>query len=688
MRAGPAGKTGPPATGEQNAGRIRTRYRISTLLFSALAGVAVLILAGLLVVAEQLGRVGTEITALRDQSLPRLVKLSQLSQEASASIAIAPALSTNPTRYEFETLLSRIKDKTGSQDALIADISALVTDTDAIEKLKNNAAALAANQTSLTTVVRRQIDVRKRLEKHIEAFRRMARDIARQDAAGSEAEQAPLQMAATIQRLLATILDTNRARFSRNRKQVEASVARLQDIVSAPTPEGAAAADGREGAAFFEYWASQKDNIFRDKSTELTNAFKIKALVEENSLIANRLISTATTEFSRASAELTAETQLVASATRNNIVVMTAVVAATLAGSVVLWILLQRLVLRRLDRVRAALRAYSQDRRRDLADRRRDEIGDIAQALSGYMDEIDAREAELQKQTDWLQRLSGQLSRYLSPQVYESIFSGRQAVEVASTRKKLTVFFSDIVSFTETADRMESEELTGLLNDYLNEMTQIALAHGATIDKYIGDAIMIFFGDPETNGAKADALACVTMAIAMRDRLNDLAGKWRGAGIERPLNCRFGIHTGYCTVGNFGSDARMDYTIIGGTVNAASRIQTAADPGQILISYETHALVRDAIDCREMGKIEVKGIAYPLATYEALDLKTAARQQQRLSADGPGLNLELDVDTMTADQVRDAAGVLQRALSLVERRKTSAPNTGPHKKPDPPASGD
>ena len=135
-----------------------------------------------------------------------------------------------------------------------------------------------------------------------------------------------------------------------------------------------------------------------------------------------------------------------------------------------------------------------------------------------------------------------------------SIFSGSKEVKIVSNRKKLTVFFSDIVDFTTTTDDLESEELTALLNHYLTEMSVIALTHGATIDKYIGDAILAFFGDPETRGVKEDALACVKMAVAMQKRVGELAVDWRNAGIETPLRCRIGIHTGFCTVGNFGSE--------------------------------------------------------------------------------------------------------------------------------------
>ena len=152
-------------------------------------------------------------------------------------------------------------------------------------------------------------------------------------------------------------------------------------------------------------------------------------------------------------------------------------------------------------------------------------------------------------------------------------------------------------------------------------MSRIALQFGATIDKYMGDAIVMFFGDPETRGVKEDALACVKMALAMQKRMDELAEVWRDAGIENPLRCRIGIHTGYCTVGNFGSEDRMEYTIIGGAVDLASRIEHEALPGSVLISYETFAHVKDAIQCEERGQIRVRGIAYPVATYAVVALK-------------------------------------------------------------------
>jgi adenylate cyclase len=97
-------------------------------------------------------------------------------------------------------------------------------------------------------------------------------------------------------------------------------------------------------------------------------------------------------------------------------------------------------------------------------------------------------------------KTSHKLSKYLSPQVYASIFSGEKNVKIEAYRKKLTVFFSDIKGFTELTNRLEPEDLSSLLNSYLNEMSKIAVKYGGTIDKFVGDAILIFFGDPETKG--------------------------------------------------------------------------------------------------------------------------------------------------------------------------------------------
>jgi class 3 adenylate cyclase len=217
-----------------------------------------------------------------------------------------------------------------------------------------------------------------------------------------------------------------------------------------------------------------------------------------------------------------------------------------------------------------------------------------------------------------LEALSAKLAKYLSPQLYKSIFTGEQDVEIESKRKKLTIFFSDIAAFTETTDNLESEELTAVLNHYLTEMSTIALDYGATIDKYIGDAMLLFFGDPETGGVKEDAEACVRMAIAMQRRMRELEHEWRDRGLERPFRIRMGICTGFCTVGNFGSRDRMDYTIIGNEVNLAARLESATEPGSILLAHETNSLVQDIVLTEEQPPMTVKGFARPINNYKVV----------------------------------------------------------------------
>jgi class 3 adenylate cyclase/phosphoglycerate-specific signal transduction histidine kinase len=310
-----------------------------------------------------------------------------------------------------------------------------------------------------------------------------------------------------------------------------------------------------------------------------------------------------------------------------------------------------------------------------VSERKTDEGSTVA--VYSDVTELKQRENQLVDKSRALEQLSNQLAKYLSPQVYESIFTGKQEVKIASRRKELTVFFSDIAGFTETTDRLESEHLTRLLNHYLTEMSQIALSYGATIDKYVGDAIVIFFGDPETRGVKEDALACVEMAIAMRKRMLELQDVWRASGIEKPLQGRIGINTGYCTVGNFGSEDRMDYTIIGGGVNLASRLEAAATPGEILISFETYAKVRDRIHCEERGHISVKGIAYPVASYQVVDAyENLGTERLFIHEERPNLRLDLNLEAMSASDRGHAATVLREALnrlSALDQASTPGP---------------
>ena len=213
-----------------------------------------------------------------------------------------------------------------------------------------------------------------------------------------------------------------------------------------------------------------------------------------------------------------------------------------------------------------------------------------------------------EQQKNKLEEISTKLGKYLPPQIHQSLFSGQYDTEITTRRKKVTIFFSDIKNFTSTSEGLQPEDLTKYLNEYFSEMTKIALDCGATIDKYIGDAMMVFFGDPESKGEREDARACVEMALRMQERMLELQEKWRNEGFADPFQIRMGMNTGYCNVGNFGSDQRLTYTIIGGEVNVAQRLEANADAGGILLSYETYAHAQDMIEVEEKEAITMKGI--------------------------------------------------------------------------------
>ena len=277
-------------------------------------------------------------------------------------------------------------------------------------------------------------------------------------------------------------------------------------------------------------------------------------------------------------------------------------------------------------------------------------------------DEANLRVTEQNKTLD---ALSHKLAKYLAPQVYETIFTGAQAVEVASKRKKLTIFFSDIAAFTETTENLESEELTDVLNHYLTEMSEIAMQHGATIDKYIGDAMLLFFGDPETRGVREDAKACVMMALQMQHRMRELDFEWRSRGLERPFRIRMGIATGYCTVGNFGSKNRMDYTIIGNEVNLAARLEAATEPGSILLSYETNSLVQDIVLTEEQPPMTVKGFPRPISSFKVVgELVELEQEGKVVLQERDGLRVLVD---LTKQDKSQAIAALEEVLKKLRK---------------------
>ncbi|HEX2099813.1 MAG TPA: adenylate/guanylate cyclase domain-containing protein, partial [Candidatus Synoicihabitans sp.] len=276
---------------------------------------------------------------------------------------------------------------------------------------------------------------------------------------------------------------------------------------------------------------------------------------------------------------------------------------------------------------------------------------------------------ELEASNAFLASISLKISRYLSPQLYKSIFAGEKDVTIQTERKKLTIFFSDIKDFTATTERMQPEEITALLNEYFTEMSTIAVRHGGTVDKFIGDAILIFFGDPETKGVAEDARACLRMALEMQRRIAELNAKWRDEGVEQPFLVRMGVNTGFCNVGNFGSADRMEYTIIGAEANLAARLQSIAKPSQIILSYETYALVREMLVAHALPAIQMKGISRPVVPYVIDGTLGIDGEESRLFREHlPGLDLYLDPSVLSEEATARTRSLLQEAIAALDGR--------------------
>ena len=263
----------------------------------------------------------------------------------------------------------------------------------------------------------------------------------------------------------------------------------------------------------------------------------------------------------------------------------------------------------------------------------------LASELERQKSLVQEAKVEADAQRDKLQTASEQLSKYLSPQICEKIFSGVE-FSAKSTRKKLTIFFSDIVGFTTLSEQMEAEDLSNFLNFYLTNMCDIALKYGGTIDKFIGDSIMVFFGDPDTKGVQEDAIACCNMAMEMLAFLKSNQQHFQDMyNFPEKLEIRIGIHNGLCNVGNFGSAQRLDYTVIGRAVNVASRLEQAAPKNSILVSSAVRNLTKNNFEASSPIEVRAKGIDKPIACY------VLARQESTTTTvikELDGIKLEYD----------------------------------------------
>jgi class 3 adenylate cyclase len=201
-------------------------------------------------------------------------------------------------------------------------------------------------------------------------------------------------------------------------------------------------------------------------------------------------------------------------------------------------------------------------------------------------------------------------------QVAEAVLSDTPEAIEQHERRKLTIFFSDLVGFTDLSDELEPEDLATVLHDYFTEMAAIARRHAGTVDDLVGDAVLVLFGAPQSTDDHDQALRAVRMAVEMQEAMGALNARWASAGIPETLTVRMGINTGVATVGNFGSAERTKYTALGKQVNVAARIQSQCEPGKVLLSHPTWLLVRDQITCAPRGELVLKGLRKPMPAYE------------------------------------------------------------------------
>jgi adenylate cyclase len=232
-------------------------------------------------------------------------------------------------------------------------------------------------------------------------------------------------------------------------------------------------------------------------------------------------------------------------------------------------------------------------------------------------------EARLEEQMAELVR-TGELKRFMPHQVAEGLLGGQLSPSEGFERRRLTLLFADMVGFTDLSDALEPEELSEVLNEYLREMTAVAVSHGGTLDNYIGDGLMVMFGAPTWNEESVQAWAAIQAAFEMKVRAEELTASIRGRGIPADLRVRVGVNTGHCTVGVFGSDLLRAYKAVGFAVNVAARLQSEAEPGTVLVGFRTYALVKDRVWAEQREPLTLKGAARPVEAWEILDLVTGS----------------------------------------------------------------
>jgi len=207
------------------------------------------------------------------------------------------------------------------------------------------------------------------------------------------------------------------------------------------------------------------------------------------------------------------------------------------------------------------------------------------------------------------------IRRYAPAAVADLLELGDNTVGTAQ-RRRVTIFFADVVGFTTMADRLDPEALAEIMNDYLGAVADIVERHGGTLNEFAGDGVMAIFGAPNEMEPRDEVTAALGAAHELQRSLPELSRRWYPLGIDQDLQARVGINTGVVSVGTFGSAVRATYTGIGLQTNIAARIQSECPPGSVLLSKTSWHLVSDTVPCTPRGEVQVKGVHYPIAMYE------------------------------------------------------------------------
>jgi class 3 adenylate cyclase len=225
-------------------------------------------------------------------------------------------------------------------------------------------------------------------------------------------------------------------------------------------------------------------------------------------------------------------------------------------------------------------------------------------------------EQRVQEKVAEIARL-GRLKRFFSPQLADLIVTGGADDPLRTHRREITVVFLDLRGFTTFAETSEPEEVMGVLRDYHAAMGELILAHEGTLERFTGDGMMVFFNDPVTVPNPAER--AIRMAVAMRDRVTNLAVAWRKRGYD--LGLGVGVADGYATLGAIGFEGRWDYGAIGTVTNLAARLCGEAKGGQILVPARVLGAVEELVSVEEIGTLSLKGFTRSIPTFNVIGLK-------------------------------------------------------------------